>query len=343
MNRFRICRFLVKLGTSVAAIVALAALGGAPARAEAEHTSLAMPALTILFLAQYIAEDMQLWQQEDLDVKILNIAGIGAMNAVISGSADFSFSSGASLTRAMAHGQRLLAIASLNNQPGQFVVLRKDVADAGRFDPQAPLSVRAQLMKGGIFAMDGFNSVADAYLRVVAKAGGVSPDQMTETTMAPADFLAAFGRHAISGFSFGPPWPQQVVHQGMGVILSDGSVGEPSGISPLSSAVLVTRPQFCVDHRTICEKMGHAMLQAVDIIYDRPQDARAVLKKRFGNLDDAVLAASYEAVKKMTPRPPITTAEGLANGDNLNVAAGINQPTDKLASYDELLDNQFVK
>src|ERR1700679_4151922 len=87
----------------------LAAAAG-PARAEMEHTTLIMPAITIGFLAEYIAADMHFWAQRDIDVKTAFIAGIGSMNAVISGSADFSFSSGASITRAAAHGQRLVTI-----------------------------------------------------------------------------------------------------------------------------------------------------------------------------------------------------------------------------------------
>ncbi len=332
---------LAKLASGLIGLTMLTA--AAPARAESEHTTLAMPAVTLLFLGEYIAEDLHLWQQQDLDVKVIFIAGIGAMNSVISSSSDFAFASGASVDRAAAHGQKLLTIATLNNQAGQYVVIRKDIADANHFDPSAPLAERAKILKGHTFAMGGVNTIADAYLRVVAKAGGITSDQMTIAAMQPNDFLAAFARGAIDGFSFGPPWPQQVVMNGTGVIVANGAIGEPANISPLSSAILVTRPQFCAEHHSICAKMGHAMLAAVDVIYERPQDALAVLKKRFGTLDEAVLAASLDAVKAMTPRRPITTAQELVNSDRVNIEAGIMKPEDKLASYDELFDNQFIK
>src|SRR5208282_1109093 len=76
--------------------------GGAPARAE--QTILAIPGQNVLFLSRVIAEDMHLWEQQGLDVKIINIVGIGSMNALIAGSADFSMGSGPTITRATARG-----------------------------------------------------------------------------------------------------------------------------------------------------------------------------------------------------------------------------------------------
>ena len=105
MNRFRICRILAKLGTSSVAIVALAAVGGAPARAQTEHTVFAIPAVSIQFLAGYVADDSQLWEKQGLEVKTPNIAGVGSINAVISNSVDFAMSTGPSITRAYARGR----------------------------------------------------------------------------------------------------------------------------------------------------------------------------------------------------------------------------------------------
>ena len=65
------------------------------------------------------------------------------MNSVISGSTDFTQSSGSAVTRAAARGQRLVGIVGTINRPSVQVVLRKDLAAAG-FDPKAPLEKRVQ-------------------------------------------------------------------------------------------------------------------------------------------------------------------------------------------------------
>jgi ABC-type nitrate/sulfonate/bicarbonate transport system substrate-binding protein len=331
------------MGALVAGLVALGWLGAAPARAEVEHATIAMPAVTIAFLAEYIAEDMQFWARRELEVKTVFLAGMSSMNAVISGSADFSFSSGASITRAAAHGQKLVTIASLNNTPGEYVVLRKDLADAGHFVATAPLAERARLLQGRRFAIGGVASISDAYLKVVAKAAGLGPADLIVTPMQPPDMLSALARNAVDGFSLGPPWPQTVVASGQGVIIADGVHGEPAQYDPFSSAILVTRPQFCVEHRSICVKIGKGIVEAVDFVYEHRDESVALLQMRFATLDPAVLAASFDAVKVMLPRPPVTTAAGLANADKMNADAGLMRGEDELSSYDSLFDNEFVQ
>ena len=326
-----------------AAAVATLALTAAPARAANEQTSLAIPAYVVLFLSEYVAEDQHLWEQQGLDVKVQFIAGVGAMNAVIAGSTDFSMSSGGSLTRAASHGQNLLAIANMGNQNGQYIVLRKDVADAAHFDPNAPLAERAKVLKGRTIGIDAVSSVVHAVVRVVAKAGGIDPESITVSPMQPADTISAFTRHAIDGFSGGPPWPQQVVTDGSGVIVSDGAKGEPKEFSPIGSVMVITRPQFCTEHRSICVKMGHAMKLAADFIHEHPQESLAILKKRYQNVSDAVLQASYQAVAEMTPQPPAPERAQLANAENMNVAAGFMKPEEKLKSYDALFTAEFAK
>jgi sulfonate transport system substrate-binding protein len=333
---------LIKM-ISVAAAGLAALAAAAPARAAAEHTSLAIPAYVVLFLAEYVAEDQHLYEQQGLDVKVQFIAGVGAMNAVIAGSTDFSMSSGGSLTRAAAHGQSLLAIANMGNQNGQYIVLRKDEAEAAHFDPNAPLAERAKILKGKTIGIDAMQSVVHSIVRVVARAGGLDPDSVTVTPMQPADTLSAFARHAIDGFTAGPPWPQQVVTNGTAVVVSDGAKGEPKEFSPIGSVMVVTRPQFCADHRSVCVKMGHVMKLAADFIHEHPKESVAILEKRYPKVEAKVLEASYEAVREMTPQPPVPDAQQLANAENMNIAAGFMNPAQRLKSYAPLFSDQFAR
>ncbi len=328
----------------VAAALAGAVAGTAlPAWAASEQTSLAIPAYVVLFLPEYVAEDQHLWESQDLDVKVTFIAGVGAMNAVISGSTDFSLSSGGSLTRAASHGQMLLAIANMNNRNGQNIVFRKDEADAAHFDPKASLAERAKILKGKTIGIDAVQSVVHSIVRVVAKEAGLDPDSVTVAPMQPADTLSAFARHAIDGFAGGPPWTQQVLTEGTAVLVADGGKGEPTQYNPIGSVMLVTQPQFCVQHRSICVKMGHAMVLADNFMHDHPQETLAILKKRYQTVDDKVLKASYDAVMEMTPNPPVPDAVQLANAENMNVAAGFMKPEEKLKSYDALFTTEFAK
>jgi NitT/TauT family transport system substrate-binding protein len=331
--------------TGLLAAVGAAALiaQSAPARADVEHTSLAVPATVVLFLSQYVAEDQHLWEQQQLDVKVQFIAGVGAINAVIAGSTDFSMSSGGSLTRAASHGQMLLAIANMGNHNGQNIVIRKDVAEAGHFDPNAPLAERAKILKGKTIGIDAVGSVVDSLVKVVAKQGGIDPASVTVSPMQPADTLAAFTRHSIDGFAGGPPFVEQVVTDGTGVVVADGVHGEPKNFAPIGSVMVITRPDFCKQHASVCTKMGHAMKLAADFIHDHPAECLAILKKRFPNIAEADLKASYEAVRDMTPQPPVPDAKQLANAEGMNIAAGFMKAEDKLKTYDPLFTAEFAK
>src|SRR5215469_12818475 len=74
------------------------------ARAEDEHALLALPTEGMQFIGYYAAEDLGFFKEQGIEVKKIVLAGIASVNAVIAGSADFAFGSGASLTRAAARG-----------------------------------------------------------------------------------------------------------------------------------------------------------------------------------------------------------------------------------------------
>ncbi len=324
--------------------LALAALIFAtPSRAETEKTTMALPAVAIVFLSSYVAEDAHLYEKNGLDVKTVFIAGVGAFNAVVSGSADFSNSSGLSFNRAAAHGQRMLAIANTLDKLPMAVVLRKDIADQIHFDPKAPLAQRAQALKGRSMAVDSINSIVHAYLRVIAKSGGFDPEQVTVTPLQPPDMLSALDRKAIDGFSNGPPWPQKVETEGRAVLVAGGIEGDPPGINPLAFNVIVARPQYCQDHRSICMKMGHAMIDAANFIQDHPDETFAFLKQRFKEVGEAALKRAFDEVRAATPRTPDVTVVQLANADKLNLDAGLMKPEDKVQSYDGLFTDAFLK
>lgn len=265
------------------------------------------------------------------------------MNAVISGSVDFSMSSAPSITRAYAHGRKLVALAATLNQSDIDIVIRKDVAEAANFDSSAPLSVRAKILKGRTIAAPGVAGIPGILLHVVAHEAGLSGNDFTLTPMAPAEFMAAFARKAIDGFVAGPPFPQEVVLAGTGVLVSNAIKGEPTRYSPVSPALLVTRANFCPAHHSICAKMVHGLVEAARFIHAHPKQSLAVMKAHFGRYSDKVLEATYQLLRATTPVPPVTSVKDLEDGNLMDIAAGFLKPSGKLSSYAMLIDNQFVK
>lgn len=309
-----------------------------------EKTSLALPSVSPGFTAIYVAEDRGLWNEEGLDVKVTQIAGVGTINAVIAGSIDFSGSTAGTLIRAAVAGQRMMAIANLTDRPMDEIVLRKDVAARLRFDPSAPLEKRAALVRGLTIAVDAINTINHGFLRYVARRGGVDPDR--EVTVAPMQsptMAAALAAKAIDGFSVSQPWTTSVVVDGSAVSIASVPGGDFPELVPFGSGLIVTRPNFCQEKRAVCVKMGHGITAANLFIREHPAETLAILKPRFPQLPEATLAAAFESYRAATPVPPAVTAAVLANSQNFEINTGLTKPENKLASFDGLFTDEFVR
>jgi len=313
----------------------------APAQ-QPEDIIFAYPNIALTFSASYIAEDRGIYAKHGLRVKGMLIAGPGATNAVIAGSADFALASTVVQTRAAAKGQRLLSIANPLERPVVQIILRKDLVP--KFDPKAPLNDRVRLLKGRTIAVDAIGSILHGFPLLLARRAGLDPKtDLRISPMAPVAALAAFKTKQIDGFAMSMPWPIGPVLDGEAVTIASGPDGDPPDMIPFGMASLITRPETCEKRRSVCEKMGRSMIDAVTFLRDRPAEAMALLKKRFAKLDDKVFAAGFEQIRKATPARPVTVRAALANGETYNVEAGLLPPDGRLKSYDGLYTEEFVK
>lgn len=337
-------RPLINRFASVAVAVALALVSAQPAlAADTAPVILAVPALSFSFTMEYVAQDLGLFAKQGVTVKEVNITGLGAINSLISGSSDFALASGASLTRAAAHGQRLLDIVALSNRSFGQVIIRKSIAEKAGFDPHAPLAKRAQILKGHIIAVDFINALNDVYLRLVAIAGGIDPDSIQVAVIAPPSMPAAFATKQIDGYSMTPPWPQQPLLDGTAVLVASGPDGDPPNLVPLINSVLLTRTDVCEKRPSLCEKVGHAYAAAAEVIRDHPDQAIGVLEKRFRALSAKTVEAAFAVLRKITPVPPAPTLDGIRNNETFNVMAGLLKPDQQLKSFDGLFTDKYVR
>lgn len=327
-------------------ILAAAVLAATPVMAQPamEDSSLALPTLSITFTSALVAEDQGLYEKEGLRVKTVTIQGVGAPNAVISGSVDFTLTTASTFTRAAVHGQRLLAIANLIDRPMMEIVLRREVADAAHYDPSQPLEKRTQILKGRTIAVDGINTNLHALVRLVALRAGLDPEtDIHVTPMAVTSLLPAMQAKAIDGFSSSMPWTLEPVQNGTAVVVASSPRGDIPSMIPFAYSVLVTKPETCEKRRSVCEKMGRAFTAAAAFIRDQPEATLAILKKRFPAMGDAVLAGSLDIIRGATPSPPVVTQKGIENSEQFNIDAGVVKREETLKSYDGLFTDAFVK
>lgn len=331
------------LAAALALALGVASQAQAQTQAAPMKTTMALPAIAFIFSTAYIAQDAGIFKAEGLDVKQQVITGIGSTNAVISGSVDFAFASGVTLTRAAARGQDLIGIANTYDHVGFWVAIKKSLADQRHFDPKASLAERAKVLKGLRIGVGAINAIPDAYLSVIAKAAGLNPEtDLVVAGIAPPEQIGALTSNAIDGVSTGSPVIEQFVQSGQGVVIADGNMDPPS-LAHIAANVLLTRRKLCADNKPLCMKMGQAMAKANAFMHDHPNQAMDILGKRFHVTNQAVLKAAYKHTLDATPNPPVLDAQELSAADDMNVAAGLMKPSEKLSSYDKIFTNEYVK
>ncbi len=326
-----------------AAVTALAILASFHHTAAAEETSLALPAVSLTFAAAYVAADQGFWEKQNLKVKTVEIQGVGSPNAVIAGSVDFTLTTASTFGRAAARGQRMLVIANLLDRPMMELVLRKDIAAAARLDPNALLTERAKLLKGKTIGIDGIYTNLHAYTQLVALRGGLDPEKdLRVAPMTAPNMPAALQSKAIDGFTSSLPWTIDAVQSGAAIMIASSPRGDLPELLPFNYSVLMTRPQLCANHRSICEKMVHGFVEATQFIREHPQETAELAARRFAQIDRAVIASAVETIRAATPEKPVPTLKGFENSEQFNLNARVLKPEEAVKSYDGLFTAEFV-
>jgi NitT/TauT family transport system substrate-binding protein len=309
-----------------------------------EEATLAVPALSLTFSSTFLAEELKLWEKEGLRVKISTVPGVGGANAVLAGSVDFTPTGAATLVRAGARGQQLLAISQLMDRIPQEAVLRKDIAEKAGITPGMPIEKRAQALRGKRVAVDSINSINHLLLKYMARKGGLDAEKdLTVTPMQPPNMIASLKSGAIDGFLMSPPWPVMATRDGIATTLMSIPRGDLGELSPFSFILLAVRPGFCDTKPSVCRKMVAGYKRALTLIQDNPAQAVAALAKKFDKTDPAVLADAFELTRAAASRTGVVQEAGIKRAIEFQIDAGVMKPEEKVPPLSTLYTNKFVQ
>ena len=299
---------------AAAAAVATFAFAGSPAIAQqdaVEDVTIAVPNFTFTLTPIFVADQLGLWAKHGLRLKMIQVAGVGATNAVIAGSADFAQAGGSTLTRANARGQHLIAIANTADRNIVVITLRKELAPD--FDPKAPLAKRALVLRGRTMGVGAIQANPHAYLRVVAARAGIDPESIRVTAMEGNSMLAALKAKSIDGMSNSPPFPLKPVVDGVSLIVASGADGDPPNALDFAYNVILTRPETCEKRKSVCMKVGQVYKDAVAYMHEHPKETEAVLQNEVSETrcgaDRSVISADSEIDSESARRDQEATGE----------------------------------
>jgi ABC-type nitrate/sulfonate/bicarbonate transport system substrate-binding protein len=304
---------------------------------------MALPAPTLTFSAPFLAEDAGFYRKEGLKVTHRIVVGVGSVNAVIAGSADFTIGTGPVFLRAAAQGQRLLAFANLIDRPLVELVLRKDVAAAAAIGNSEPLAERAKTLKGKTVAIQGVGSIVHAWERLVAHRGGLDVEKDVRIApMDPPGMLAALETRQIDGFATSLPFTTEAVVKDKAVMLASAATDAPD-LLPFAYGLVYTRPDTCSKQREKCARVARALAAANRLIREQPAAALELLKKRFDKMDATVLAAAWQTVSQAHSENLRVTIAGLEHSQQVSLESKLLEPKDALTSFGGLYTDEFVQ
>jgi len=331
---------------SLAGLAVAALAAGAPLQhAAAQDATLALPTVSLIFVPAYVAEEKGYWKSRGLNIKTMVIAGPGATNALLSGSADFSSTGPGPMFRAVAKGQKLQAIASTGDRFMLEIVLRGDVAAKLGVKPDADIESRARALKGLSFAVDSVNGYPHGYLRYIAARSGLNAEKdLVVSPMQPPSMLAALESKRVDAMAFGQPWTTQAMKQAGAVRWISNMAGDLPELNPFAYNLFVVRGDYCEKSAAICEKFVAGIKDALSFIQDHPAEALDIAKRRAApQMEPQIVSDAWELLRPMLPRTPVISPASLKNAENFSVTAGLLDEKDRVKDWTALYTNRYAK
>jgi NitT/TauT family transport system substrate-binding protein len=292
------------LVTAVAAVASVLALSGS---ASAQyHVKYVYGSVGYSYLDMYIAEDMGFLKDEGVDYRTSVVAGSSpAAAGTISGSFDFTYAVPISVNRVIAQGQPLEHFALAMAQFGSVVVVSKEVAEKYKLTKDTPLEKRIQVLKGLRITTVGPNAGPDLLLRYIAKREGWNPDRdLKLLPLSGPTAIAALEQKRADAIAQSSPTADIAVKKFGGFLLLDMNNGGYPPLKDFPGGTLVANKNWLANNKPAAVAVVRALWRAMDFLHTRTAEAKAVLRKRFANVDDETYNAGFNANLVTTPYSP---------------------------------------
>jgi ABC-type nitrate/sulfonate/bicarbonate transport system substrate-binding protein len=321
-------------------------LAGASCRRSPSNdavVTLALPTTTLALATLYVAEEWRLFEQERLALVTRTVTGVGSVNAVLAGSADFTIGSATTMLRGVARGQRFVAIANLIDRPLIELVIRHEVAKAQDVSAKKPFALRARALKGLTIAVQGVASFSETWARYVASAAGLSADRDVRLVpMDPPAMVGAYRAKQIDGYVASPPYSTQTVLSSDAVVLASGATDVPD-LLPFGYGLLYCRPETIAQRPDACRRIARAFALAARGIHERPDDVfEQVVRRRFAEMAPDLLVAAWKEWREALARDVRITESHLHHAQQVSIRAGLVAPQDAVTDYSSLFTDRFI-
>ncbi|MBI3079764.1 MAG: ABC transporter substrate-binding protein [Deltaproteobacteria bacterium] len=322
MGRHRIGRASGIAALIVALAGVLAGVGNAQAQASRTKVTVVQVIHAFSFAPVYVARHKGYFEAEgiDLDWQIVQGAAV-AIAALSGGNAQFAAGASTEVMTMVSRGLPALAVAGIATSMTMDAVVSKRWAEARGVTPRSPLRERILALKGAKMGITSPGGAPDRYGRWLMTTVGLTPEDVQNVKAGGApEIMAAVKHGTIEGFLLSAPSGPQVEHDGYGVILIPFR-DVPEFREFVHESLHGLKP-YIEAHPQITEKMARALARANNLIQDRPDEAKALLRKDFGRINPSVLSASLDSMRSAFPRDGKMTQKQWDNTVKIHLESG---------------------
>lgn len=287
MNRKRAFLVIVFVFTLIwlASGVMAPAVSAAPDKVKVAYVAI------MNFAPLYVAIGRGFMQEQNIEVEMEKVtSGSDAMAFLAQGTLDVGgVGIGASTFNAFSKGFDLRIVASAAIQPHKdgptIIIVRKDLKDSGKVKSVADL-------KGMKVAIAGGPGTTGAYfVAKVLKEAGLGIKDIEIVNLANPDMPLAVERASVDAALVGPPYSDQIIAEGKGVLLAqDMAPGAMTTVFMYSGRVIKERPEVAKRFMIALVKGSRAMQGDK---YLDPANLQAYLK---------YVTATEQAIRKGKPQ-----------------------------------------
>ena len=335
-------RFRIGLKALLATALTAVAIGAAPAQ-ELKKIKVTIPVQAFFFYPLFAAQDSGHFKKEGLDVEIISTNGDGPdVDALISGSVQFTVSTPNRLFMAAEQGKKLLAIGTLVDRMSIDCAMNKATADRVGIKPETPIEERAKLMKG--LTVAGTRPGAFTYLMLVAyaKRAGLVPQKDVQVIGLGGmnAMLPALENGQVAIACSGSPMPELAVSRGKAIMFSNNALGGDPAFQDFLFELVYATPDYAKAEPETARRFLRGLIAATNAVIDTPSAEQLPgLRARFPGLTDELLIAILDVAKKGYSRTGTVTETGVRKAGEFLLTTGA---ITKTARFDEVATNEFL-
>jgi NitT/TauT family transport system substrate-binding protein len=325
-------------------IAVLACVAGSDVRGqERQKLKITVPTISTIFYPLYYGQEHGIFAKENLDIEVISTNGDGPdVDAVISGSAQFSISTPNRLFTAYEQGKPLKAIGMLARRMAIDCAMNKQVADKLGITTATPLDTKLKAMKGLTVAGTRPGAFTYVLLDIYGRRVGLAAQKDFQLIGVGglASMLPAVENNQIAIGCTGSPFTELAVSRGKAIRFSNNARGDDAAFDDFLFEMVYAKPDYLQQNGNTARGFLRALFASVAAVLDTPSaDHMPMLKKLYGGVPDDVLLETFENTKRIYSRDGVVTPGSVQKAGTFMVESG---GVKSAATFEQVADNSFL-